>query len=114
LVPAGNPDGLVTDLLFASSGIEPEVVSAAEMLEVIAGLVMPVATVGHLVALKLLARDDRNRPLDADDLRALAAVATETDWAVAETAVMEIESRGYARGRELVAALATLRSAGAY
>lgn len=42
--------GVVCDLLFASSGIEPEIVSGAEPIEVLAGLVLPVASVGHLIA----------------------------------------------------------------
>ena len=37
---------------------------------------MPVASTGHLIAMKLLARDDRRRPADYDDLRSLAEVAT--------------------------------------
>jgi hypothetical protein len=32
---------------------------------------VPVARIGHLMALKVLARDDRRRPQDFDDLRAL-------------------------------------------
>lgn len=61
---------VVIDLLFASSGIEPEVAQAAEFLEVIPDLRLPVATVGHLIALKVLARDDVARPQDLADLRA--------------------------------------------
>jgi hypothetical protein len=52
----GSPDDAVVDLLFASCGIEPEVVAAAEAVELFAGLIVPVATVGHLIALKVLAR----------------------------------------------------------
>ena len=57
--PAGAAHGIVVDLLFASSGIEGEVADGAETLEVVPGLQLPVATVGHLLALKTLARDDR-------------------------------------------------------
>jgi predicted nucleotidyltransferase len=72
---------VVADLLFASSGIEPEVVAAAEPLEIFPGVTAPVAQIGHLIALKLLARDDRTRPQDAVDLRALCDVAPETETA---------------------------------
>lgn len=89
-----------------SSGYEPNVITPTVSL--------PVASIGHLVATKLLARDDRHRPTDADDLRALAAVAAEDDWQVATEAVTLIEQRGYHRGRDLSAALASLRSSGAY
>lgn len=104
-----NPESpIVTDLLFASSGIEPEVVAGAEVLEVLPGFEIPVATIGHLIALKLLARDDRVRPADADDLRALGALAEATDWDVARSAVDLIHRRGYSRGRDLEAALSEL------
>lgn len=106
--------GVVTDLLFASSGVEPEIVELAEPMEVLPDLVLPVARIGHLIAMKLLARDDRNRPNDADDLRALSSIATDEDWNVASTAVELIESRGYARGRNLSASLVALRRDGAY
>src|SRR5215472_767 len=44
---------VVVDLLFASSGIEPEIGRAAEMTDVVPGLCLPVAMTGHLIALKL-------------------------------------------------------------
>jgi predicted nucleotidyltransferase len=97
----GRKRGAVTDLLFASSGIEAEVVAGAELLEVIPGLTIPVASVGHLIALKVLARDDRNRPQDYDDLRALLAIASAEDIADARTALRLIEARQSGRGRPL-------------
>lgn len=57
--------GLFLDLLFASSGIEQETVAHAEVLTVLPRLRARVATVGHLIAMKLLARDDRHRPRTA-------------------------------------------------
>jgi hypothetical protein len=114
LVPRDHEDRLVTDLLFASSGVEPEIVAAAGEIEVVAGVTVPVATIGHLIAMKLLARDDRQRPADADDLAALAAVAREDDWSEATTAVRLIGERGFARDRDLVTALEQLRRDGAY
>ncbi|MEQ1872623.1 MAG: nucleotidyl transferase AbiEii/AbiGii toxin family protein [Ilumatobacteraceae bacterium] len=110
---ASNP-GLFTDLLFSSSGIEREIVASAEQIDVMNGVVLPVASVGHLIAMKLLARDDRRRPNDADDLRALAQVATEGDWSAAAEAVALIETRGFNRERDLKSALSALRSDGAY
>jgi predicted nucleotidyltransferase len=89
------------DLLFASSGIESEIVEAAEELAVLEDVTVRVATRAHLVALKVLARDDRNRPQDWDDLRALLADASEADVAAARDALRLIEHRGYNRGREL-------------
>jgi hypothetical protein len=111
LVGSGS---VITDLLFASSGIEPEIVLRSTEISVIPGLVLPVASIGDLIAMKLLARDDRNRPTDADDLRALREVATPGDWATAREAVLAIEVRGYARQRNLIASLDILIRHGAY
>jgi predicted nucleotidyltransferase len=100
--------GTLVDILFASSGIEPEIVAQSELLEILPGTVVPVARVGHLIALKLLARDDRHRPQDWDDLRALLVEATPQDLSLAREAVRLIELRGFSRGRNLVAALEEL------
>lgn len=111
LAPRGGGEaGAIVDLLFACSGVEPEIVAAAETIEVLPALFMRVARTGHLIALKLLARDDETRPQDAGDLRALAAVADAEDFRLAADAVALIEDRGYHRDRDLVAALASLRS----
>lgn len=104
-LPGVSEHGVVADLLFASSGIEPEVVAAAEPLEIFPGVTVPVAQIGHLIALKLLARDDRTRPQDAVDLRALRDVAPEAEIARARLAVTLIHQRGCSRGRDLAAAL---------
>ena len=111
-----NPlDGdIVSDLLFASCGIEPEIVAAAVPMQVTDELRLPVASVGHLIAMKLLARDDRQRPTDADDLRELRRVATDADWSVASAAVSAIQERGFNRGRDLTPLLRALRSDDAY
>lgn len=101
VTPGDDAGGVVADLLFASSGIESEVARAAERLEVLPGLRLPVARVGHLIALKLLARDDRHRPQDADDLAALRRVADAAEIERARTAVREIQARGFDRGRDL-------------
>ena len=102
LAVAGEADGPVLDLLFASSGIEREVVSAAEPLELLPGLTVKVARVGHLVALKILSRDDVRRPQDIADLRALLRVATAADIESAREALGLIARRGYHRQRDLV------------
>jgi hypothetical protein len=94
------------DLLFASSGIEPEIVSGAEELDLLEELRLPVATRAHLIALKVLARDDRHRPQDWDDLRGLLADASEADVRAASEALALIEERGFHRGRDLRADLA--------
>lgn len=105
---------VVVDLLFASSGIEHEIAEGADELEILPGLTVRVASVGHLIAMKLLARDDRRRPADADDLAALRTIATADDWTVAERGVAQISERGADRGRDLHSALAVLKDSGAF
>ncbi|MEQ4210251.1 nucleotidyl transferase AbiEii/AbiGii toxin family protein [Actinopolymorpha sp. B9G3] len=59
---AGEDVGV--DLFFASSGVEPEVVGAAESLEVPPGLTIPVARIGDLIAVKLCWRRSEKRDRD--------------------------------------------------
>lgn len=94
-------DGSPVDLLFASSGIEREIAAAAEVLEVLPGVNVPVITTGHLIAVKVLARDDHARPQDIADLRRLLATAEPDDVEVAYEALTLISDRGFGRGREL-------------
>jgi hypothetical protein len=75
----------VIDLLFASSGIESEVVAAAEPIELFPQLTLRVATT------------------DLGDLRALLQVAQPIEITRARTALQLIVSRGYDRGRALLA-----------
>lgn len=98
---AAGGEGPVLGLLFASSGIEDEVVSHAELLEVFPDLVVPVARVGHLLALKLLSVAD-TRPQDTVDLAALQAAADEGERTLAKAALARIMERGTNRGRDLL------------
>ena len=97
--------GLMLDLLFASSGIEAEVCASAELLAVFPEVIVPVARIHHLIALKVLARDDSSRPQDAGDLRQLIAASREGDYSRACEAVRLIEHRGFNRSRNLEDAL---------
>ena len=97
-----EPTSPVIDLLFASSGIEPEVVAAADEIELLPQLRVRVATTAHLIALKILARDDVTRPQDAGDLRALLRVASNVEVARGRAALTLIAERGYHRGRDLL------------
>jgi predicted nucleotidyltransferase len=108
--PTPDARQVFIDLLFGSSGIEDQVVAQASPLEVLPGFVVPVATVGHLIALKLLARDDTRRPNDLADLNALLAAATPADLELAKAAAITIMERGFNRDRDLPADLAALTS----
>jgi hypothetical protein len=96
---------ILIDVLFASSGIEEEIVRAALTIEVFPGVHVPVASRSHLLALKILARDDRQRPQDHDDLVALLRDATVDDLSETRRAVTLITTRGFNRQRDLPVAL---------
>lgn len=93
LFPEGVAEDVIGDLLFASSGIEVELVEAAQTLEVQPGVEVKVSTVGDLIALKLLAF----RLQDQVDLNRLIEVAEDDDLARARWAVELIERRQYDR-----------------
>ncbi len=92
-------------MLFASYGFEREVVRAAELVELLPGLSLPVARSGHLQAMKLLAADDRERPQDQDDIRALLRDCDTQEIALARAALRLTTKRGYHRGKDLERAL---------
>lgn len=104
LLPPGEGEyGTVVDLLLASSGIEGELVGAAQFVEVWPSLTVPVARAGHLLALKVLSRDDVERPQDAADIRALIEILDPEDERLAVEAARMIQVRGFHRNRDVVA-----------
>lgn len=92
---------VIVDLLFASSGIENEVVASATRLEVLPRLSAPVATIGHLIALKTLA----GRNQDLTDLGTLIPAASAGDLEAAQEAVRLIQARGFNREQDVRADL---------
>lgn len=105
VVPPGQPEGgIVVDLLFTSSGIEPEICRDAERLDIAPGFTVPVAQAGHLVAMKVLALAP-DRPQDGLDLRALVSQFTPEERTRAIWAVARIEELGANRGKALGAEL---------
>lgn len=100
-------EGIVADLLFGATGIEPELVAEAERLEVMPFTYLPVARTGHLLALKVLsARPER--PQDYTDAQELLKVADERELLRARQAVDLISRRGFDRGKDLIGDLETL------
>jgi hypothetical protein len=85
-------------------------VASAQSLRVMADLELPVASTGHLLALKTLSLDDRTRPRDRIDVLALLRVASDGDLEEAERALTLIAQRGANRGRDLLAHFAGLRA----
>lgn len=108
LIPEETADGVVADLLFAQTGIEPEVVDAAETMEIAPGLRIPVARPGHLLVQKLLA----DRAQDRLDLEQLLPLCRGGEQVLARDAARLIVERGFSRGKDLEALLDELLTAG--
>ena len=102
--PGAATAGILVDLLFATCGIEPEVVAAAVTTEVLPGKTLPVATSGHLMALKVLA----SRHQDLADFYSLVANTEPLEIDRAREALVLIEQRGFSRKKNLVAELERL------
>ena len=97
------PEGaapLLLDLLFATSGIEPEIVASSTIETVLPNARMPVATVPHLLAMKVLASRD-SREHDVPDIARLLEVSTDDDIVVAREALKLITERGFNREKDL-------------
>jgi len=107
LAPEEQDEGLGVDLLFASSGVEEEIVAGAEMLETFPGLFVPVVRLGHLLALKVLA----GRPRDLEDCAALLEKTRTADLREAQDTLDLIERRGFHRGKDLLADFERIRRA---
>lgn len=103
--PGTQVGGVVVDLLFASCGIEPEIVASADQIEVLDGISVGVAKIGHLFAMKVLSQDDDARPQDRIDLAVLGTILSAREQRLAATAVTLIEERGYNRKKDLRQAL---------
>jgi len=94
-----HPD-IFVDLLFASSGIETEIVEGSICLEVFPDIHVHVAQLGHLLALKILSEQE-GRAQDTVDIHSLLNEADETDIQLAKEACALITNRGFNRKKAL-------------
>ncbi len=92
------------DLLFASSGIEREVVQAAKPVRLLRGVTAKVASIGHLLAMKVLSVN-KVRKQDHADILQLLRFAGPSDLRTARAALRLIEKRRFHRGRALIGKL---------
>jgi len=97
-----SPEGVVVDLLFASSGVESEIVERSEVLRVPDAGPIPVARTEELLAMKVLSMTDR-RPHDRID--ALGLLAANADLTEVRAVLDLIRARGYDREQDLEAKL---------
>ncbi len=101
-IPTSTGTSVALDLLCSSTGIEEEIVLGANKLEVFPKLFIPVASVGHLIGMKLLSQNDSDRLRDRDDLHKLIQIASPDEISTASNAVRLIQERGFSRGLNLV------------
>jgi len=96
-----DADGVVCDLVFATCGIEHEVVASAEELEILPTVSVPTASAESLLAMKTLSVTAR-RARDLDDIRAIVRQNPDLDEARVTALLQLIEERGCARGQNLL------------
>jgi len=93
------------DLLFATCGIEPEVVSEAAPAQILPDLELPTARIPHLLAMKSVSAVNPHRLMDKQDMAWLAAEATPEELQRARELMDLITQRGYNPGHDLHALL---------
>jgi hypothetical protein len=104
--PVEGRTGAAVDILVASSGVEREVVEGADLLEVMPGVLSPVARAGHLLALKVLA----GRPKDVVDIQSLLRDIDPAELQLAQETLGLIRIRGFHRDKDLLLELEKYRS----
>lgn len=113
LPPMDAQSDVLVDLLFATCGIEGEVVHAASFADVFPGMRCKVASRGHLIAMKVLSGDELARGKDKTDLYELLRKAPKKDIEEARNALDLMRRRGFGREKNLAAefeaALAVVR-----
>jgi len=98
---SGGEVEVFVDLLFATSGIENEVIADATPLEVFPGFFVKLATIPVLIAMKLLSADWERRPQDIIDLQSLLKNTVPDEIAEARRLLDCITERGYNRNKDL-------------
>ena len=96
-----HDSGVVCDLMFATSGIEPEIVDSAKTIELFPQLHVPTASAETLLAMKTLSATPQ-RPRDLGDIRAILGANPAFDESVVRQLLELMEARGYGRGQTLV------------
>jgi hypothetical protein len=106
-----SKQGVKIDLLFASSGIEHEIVDRSTIVRLSAVGDVPVARAEELLAMKVLSMTAQ-RLQDQLDARHLLQYNPTLDLAVTRSNLGLIHARGFGRGQELQQKLDALRQNG--
>lgn len=100
--------GVVCDLVFATSGIEREVVASARAIELFPDLEVPTASVEGLLAMKVLSAVPE-RPRDMGDIQAIVRANPGLDEGLVLQLLNQIEARGYGREQALASKWSNLK-----
>src|SRR5450432_4075185 len=100
-----SPPGVKVDLLFASSGLEAEIVDRATPIDFEGAGSVPVANAEELLEMKVLSMTD-TRLQDRIDAQRLLQFTPELDLSRVREHLARITDRGYAREQDLEAKLA--------
>jgi predicted nucleotidyltransferase len=92
-MPSEKAISLPIDLIFNSTGIEESIVENAKILEIIHGIKLPVASLGDLIAMKIISQNDSDRLKDRVDLRLLINKALESDLKITRKSLKLIQER---------------------
>jgi hypothetical protein len=103
MVHLRHAGGVRVDLMFASCGLEADIVSRAEVLPLVPGLSIPVAAAIDLVAMKVLSFHPLRRATDLQDLMALVPTLSQTERVAVAAALRAIDAAGCGRNLDLQA-----------
>jgi hypothetical protein len=95
-----HPNGVLCDLIFATCGIESEIVTNAQPVELFPGKWVTTATAESMIAMKVLSATP-NRPRDLGDLQAMLRVNPTIDENRVAALFATMTKRGYSRGQDL-------------
>ena len=101
LVPTTKDYSIPLDLLYSSSGIESEIVEAAETIELLPALFLPVASLSHVLAMKIVSQNDADRLRDKADVQQLLLRATPEEIDKTREALELIAQRGFGLEKNL-------------
>ena len=108
LMPTNKGDDIAVDLLHHACGVEMQIVQQAVTLEILPKVFLPVASIGHLIAMKIVSHNDIARMQDQIDLKALITVAQPEDITLAKSALVEIRRGESFASRDLIRELEAL------
>jgi Nucleotidyl transferase AbiEii toxin, Type IV TA system len=104
-----HPNGVLCDPIFATCGIENEIIANAKPLELFPGKRVTTATAESMIAMKVISATPK-RPRDLGDLQAMLRANPAIDESRVAFLFRAIAERGYSRGQDLAEKWRRLRT----